>query len=539
MFRLVVTSIALLVTACTAADTGSVEVSLTGHGRSGTAYRLRQAELVITGGAERVFRTEDNPDLTRISAQLAPGPYALRVADGWFLERGAVDGTFAPISAVLTSPNPAAFTITEGGETRVTLRFLAGADDVPLDDGALGIDIEIDEVDAAVPDAAIDAAPDAAIDAGLPVGLGPWTGNDVVPPSQLPPFGIPPAQVPQLVVLGFEDNGYSGLPGSNGVGGMSWLTDLVRSRRNADGTAVSLAFYYTTVYIGTWLAESPTYLKRAWHTAMVDGHEVGNHTHSHATNSTTTRPSWSTEITTASTWLTRPFNPAESASSPDANAGIGASADQIVGFRAPYLEYNDAMFAEVNGRPGFRYDSSIIEGFQDDQDGTDYFWPYTLDHGSPGSQSLPDLPPVTSHPGLWEIPVYAVIAPPDERCAEYGIPSGFRARLRDRQSWFDVQSGKIVGVDYNLWFTFRMTRAEFLATMKYTLDLRLQGNRAPFVFGAHSDYYSSKWTPAIPATLADRQSALAELLDYATSKPEVRVTTAKAALDWIRNPTRL
>jgi hypothetical protein len=84
-----------------------------------------------------------------------------------------------------------------------------------------------------------------------------------------------------------------------------------------------------------------------------------------------------------------------------------------------------------------------------------------------------------------------------------------------------------------------MTKAEFLATMKYTLDLRLQGNRAPLVFSAHSDYYASKWTPAIPSTLADRQAALTELIDYATSQPAVRITTARAALDWIRNPSPL
>lgn len=91
----------------------------------------------------------------------------------------------------------------------------------------------------------------------------------------------------------------------------------------------------------------------------------------------------------------------------------------------------------------------------------------------------------------------------------------------------------------HLWVTFRMSRAEFVATMKYTLDLRLQGNRAPLVFSAHSDYYASKWTPAIPSTLADRQAALTELIDYAASQPAVRITTARAALDWIRNPSPL
>jgi hypothetical protein len=41
------------------------------------------------------------------------------------------------------------------------------------------------------------------------------------------------------------------------------------------------------------------------------------------------------------------------------------------------------------------------------------------------------------------------------------------------------------------------------------------------------------------APLADRQAAISELIDYMTSHPEVRVASAKAMLDWIRNPTPL
>jgi hypothetical protein len=107
------------------------------------------------------------------------------------------------------------------------------------------------------------------------------------------------------------------------------------------------------------------------------------------------------------------------------------------------------------------------------------------------------------------------------------------------QSWFDVGSGKITGFDFNLWVSFKMTKAEFLATMKYSLDQRLKGNRAPFLFGAHTDYYSSKYTAPPNATVAERQAAIEEFIDYAISKPEVRVTSAKQVLDWIRNPEPL
>jgi hypothetical protein len=389
-----------------------------------------------------------------------------------------------------------------------------------------------------------DARPDARIDAGQPTGgLGPWTGNDNVPPSQSPPFGIPVADAPQFVILGWDDNGYSGLEGTGGTGGMSWAVDMVRPKRNADGTPVKFSFYYTTAYIATWGAESPTYVKRSWRAAKQDGHEVGNHSQTHQTSATTTSAGWATEMDSANTWLTKPFNPDEIGHTPDNNAGIGATLDEIYGWRTPYLAYNDAMLANANSR-GFRYDTSIEEGFEYDQDGTNFFWPYTLDNGSPGHAVQVEWgsqQPINNHPGLWEIPVYTVIVPPDSRCAEYGVPTGFRARMKLVQSWFDIESGKITGFDYNLWYSFRMTKAEFLATVKYSLDQRLRGNRAPFMLGVHTDYYSSKWSggASIPASLTERQAAISELIDYATSKPMVRVTTAKNTLDWIRNPTPL
>ena len=84
-----------------------------------------------------------------------------------------------------------------------------------------------------------------------------------------------------------------------------------------------------------------------------------------------------------------------------------------------------------------------------------------------------------------------------------------------------------------------MSKAELLATLKYTLDLRLKGNRAPFLLGAHTAYYVDSLEPNAPGapTAAERRQAIEEFLDYARSKPEVRLTSARAVLDWMRNPT--
>jgi hypothetical protein len=84
-----------------------------------------------------------------------------------------------------------------------------------------------------------------------------------------------------------------------------------------------------------------------------------------------------------------------------------------------------------------------------------------------------------------------------------------------------------------------MTKAEFVATLEYTLDLRIAGNRAPMMIGAHSDIYSSKYTAATSSTAEERQQAMEEFIDYARSKPMVRVVPNQEILEWVRNPQPL
>src|SRR5262249_35732110 len=159
---------------------------------------------------------------------------------------------------------------------------------------------------------------------------------------------------------------------------------------------------------------------------------VGNHTQSHLPSHggrMYTVDQWKTEIDACSDFLT--------------NTGHVMQSDQLIGFRTPYLEYDDETLSAVKNA-GLHYDASIEEGYEDGQDGTNYYWPYPLDNLSPGhtvqvSWMDPEtmLKELTPHKGLWEMPVYAVIAPPDDKCAAYGIPTGFRKALMQRQSWFD------------------------------------------------------------------------------------------------------
>ena len=383
------------------------------------------------------------------------------------------------------------------------------------------------------------------------VRLGPHTGTDNVPASPSPPGGLGAGQVPMLVSIGFDDNAYSGLEGSAGTGGVNWALQFFRGLRNPsgrgsaatfDGAPARVTFFLTTVYGTQWQSESPVFVKRAWRALHVDGHEVGNHTVRHGDGLTYDARTWTDEVGGANRVLALPFNPDEPGHTPDPKSGIGVA--DIRGFRTPFLHLNDALFPVLK-QLGFWYDASIEDGFQYRMDGTNFNWPFTLDQGSEVHELFnkewmsTEKLLVGRHPGMWELPVYPVIAPPDDQAPSYGVPAGFRARLRALQPWFDEKEGKMTGFDYNLWVSFKMTKTEFLATLKYSFDLRMRGNRAPFLFGAHTDYYSSKSVAPAVATTRERQEAIEDFIRYVLSRPEVRVVPMKNVLDWCRNPVSL
>jgi peptidoglycan/xylan/chitin deacetylase (PgdA/CDA1 family) len=378
----------------------------------------------------------------------------------------------------------------------------------------------------------------------------PWQGTDRLDASASPPCDLDPASVPMFVGFGWDDNAYSGLEGSNGTGGMDWALKLFTSRTNPsgvgnertyDGTPTNAAFYFTATYIGTWIAESPTLVKKSWHAVLESGLEVGNHTFKHDHGAEFDKATWENEIGQCIDWLTKPFDPEEVSHTPDDTKGVGVERESLYGFRTPFLEYNDATLSVVQEK-AFWYDCSIEEGWQSEADATNFNWPYTLDQGSPGHDVLVEWElkkPISAHPGLWELPVYPYIVPPDEECEKYGVPVGLRAKLKALKDFFDEESGKITGFDYNLWTLYAMNKAEFLATLKYSFDQRLQGNRAPMMVGIHSDYYSSKYTGAPNATAEERQEAIAEFLDYVLKHPDTRVVSPKQILDWMRAPVGL
>ncbi|MDJ0762789.1 MAG: polysaccharide deacetylase family protein [Myxococcota bacterium] len=332
--------------------------------------------------------------------------------------------------------------------------------------------------------------------------------DDIGQWSQDPPCGLSPDRVPLFVSIGFDDNSSSD--------GMHFALELAADRKNPDGSDISFSFYVNTTYAGA--------AATSWVDAATAGHEIGNHTDSHPHGSAYTTNQWVNEIVACDSAL--------------ADLGLNT-----VGFRTPFLEYNDATFSALVQLEK-QYDCSIEEGWHWEQDGTDYCWPYLLDNGSPGNDVLVDWElhePISNHVGLWELPPHPVIVPPDNLCEAYGVPVGLRDKLHSLVSWFDPEGGKITGLDYNIYAggMFEMNQAEFLATLKYTYDLRKMGNRAPMMFGAHSQYYTSEWNQAPNITLEERKQVLASFLDYVLQDDFVRVVSMEKVLAWCKDPKPL
>jgi peptidoglycan/xylan/chitin deacetylase (PgdA/CDA1 family) len=372
---------------------------------------------------------------------------------------------------------------------------------------------------------------------------GPRTDPGPSPSKQgAPPAALAGREVPQFVVFASDDNGFSGLPGSGSSGGLDYVTRLFASRRNPagsgdqrtfDGSPLHYTFFVNTRYITSEGKENPVYVKRAWKAAVDAGHEVGVHTHSHPHGRPFTVEQWEEEIDKCVDHLTRPWDASETPEHPNPASGLGLFRADLLGFRAPFIEPSDNGMAAAH-RKGFAYDSSIEEGTQDARGG-DFPWPYLFDLGRPDNR-----PPISRYPGLWEIPLYNFIAPPDDACERYGIPMGFRDRLKRAKDYFDTAKGEITGMDWNLWNEFNMTPAEFVATLKYTLDRHLAGSRCPMTVGIHSELYTEhEGAKSGGPNMAERRAALEEFFAYALGKPEVRLVNTRELLGWLRDPAPL
>ncbi len=320
---------------------------------------------------------------------------------------------------------------------------------------------------------------------------------DYVPPDTIPPGGLTPDKVPMFVTFGFDDNPYGD--------GVQYFVDLLHDKKNPVGNGNPLTFdnapcrisFYCTGRFAE-VEESGADAKAAWKTAYEDGHEIANHSWSHedTLQLNSNVDSWKFEMAktndSLSQWLGMPVN-------------------AIEGFRTPFLAYSVATFQALQAI-GFRYDCSIEYNYGSN-DGTGYLWPYMLDSG--GIADTPGKEVEGSYPGIWELPVHTIITAP-------------------------IGWSKTAGFDYNMWYQKMMSKAAFLSALKYNFDQRLKGNRAPFMFGTHTQYYSALNTEPIPnASMEEAREAMKEFIEYVLTKDEVRIVRMVDIVNWMENPVAL
>lgn len=347
--------------------------------------------------------------------------------------------------------------------------------------------------------------------------------------STNPPGGLAVSQVPQFVAVSFDDNFH--------VDGMNWAVNAFGPLKNPagsnqaatfDNTPVRTSFFHNSSYLGG--------MQASWKAAFDAGHELGAHTVNHPDGIGFSLSQWNTEIHNSRSALA---------------TGMGTTISNVRGFRAPYLHYNNNTFTSLlSGSPAFTYDTSIMGCWATGEGPTNCPWPYTLEAGSADANAVfskwsgRNVVSVGQHPGLWEVPVSVVFVPPDSVATQYGFATGLRQRVQsllanaNNPNFFEASTGKLVGMDITMFLDARMNKAESLATLKYTLDQRLAGNRAPFVFVAHTHVFQSGWNGNAPnlSNLTDRRAVITEFVTYALSKPSVRLRPINDIVNWMKAP---
>jgi peptidoglycan/xylan/chitin deacetylase (PgdA/CDA1 family) len=335
--------------------------------------------------------------------------------------------------------------------------------------------------------------------------------NDNFPLSDKAPSNLTPAQCPQFLCFGFDDNAY--------YDGPNWIADELCTRKNPagsgnagtfDGTSLRFTFFMVGGYANandSVFAYEPAQALAAWKRVYQLGNEVGNHTYTHNQDElgAATAARWTSEVKKCDSVLVNM---------------VGVPKAQILGFRTPALQYQAATFDAIYA-DNILYDCSIEEYRDYYSNPTDtpapYHWPYTLDNGS-WSYSLGRA--VGSYKGMWELPVQ-----------DFALPN-----------WQSV-----TGLDYNVWATNCNTggkdAATFLQYLEATFTVHLHSNRSPMFVGMHSDWYSQYNNDAnthANVSWQARRAAVAQFIDWALAQdPGVRIVRMIDVIKWMRNPVAL
>ncbi len=201
----------------------------------------------------------------------------------------------------------------------------------------------------------------------------------ILPLRTDPPGGLEPEDIPQFILITFDD---AVTPQHfENVGEIS-------DHQNPDGSDIGFTFYISLDYTDYWLV----------HQLHAAGHEIAIHTITHTTSTTTDHTTWIKEIEGAREALHR---------------YAGVPRNDIRGFRAPYLAYNPAMFQALHDL-GFLYDCSVSEqaGMESNSPSpAEYIRPYSLNNGLQQNGDT-GIPTTEGLPNLIEVPMWKLMDGP-------------------------------------------------------------------------------------------------------------------------------
>ena len=302
---------------------------------------------------------------------------------------------------------------------------------------------------------------------GLALASHVWAVN--VPPSTQPPGALAPADTPQIVLLTFDD--------SVNTSAYESVRQVLADHVNPNGHPIKATFFVSVSYDYDFPSIRSLY---------DEGHEIAVHTMSHATGTNSSLVRWRQEIAGAKRTLSRL---------------CGIPAEDIVGFRAPFLAPNDHVFRVLSERQ-FLYDASIIERVSGLSTSPSHLiWPYTLDGGL-AQVASPSVAPQGPYPGLFEIPVWSQFS----------------------------NTTAIITTDPSDAFT----TAEVAAIWRTNFLARYQGNRAPygiFLHASTSDQWLSK-----PDQSAERIAALKDFIEWALLHPDTWFITCRDLIEFMKAP---
>ncbi|KAL3290229.1 hypothetical protein HHI36_023586 [Cryptolaemus montrouzieri] len=181
------------------------------------------------------------------------------------------------------------------------------------------------------------------------------------------PGDIPAEQVPQIVLLTFDDS-------VNDLNKGLYQDLFERGRVNPNGCPISATFYVSH----EWTDYSQV------QNLYSDGHEIASHTVSHSFGEQFSQKKWTREVAGQREILA---------------AYGGVHLEDIRGMRAPFLSVGGNKMFKMLYDSNFTYDSSmpIYENKPPS-------WPYTLDYKLFHDCMIPPCP-TRSYPGVWEVPM--------------------------------------------------------------------------------------------------------------------------------------